>query len=45
MMDLQQKVGDTLILNYSLTGLCHLFHDMGLEIFTFFYMKFPQVLL
>ncbi|OGV65807.1 MAG: hypothetical protein A2498_10340 [Lentisphaerae bacterium RIFOXYC12_FULL_60_16] len=40
---LQQKIGDTVILNYSFTGFCHPFDAMGLEIFTFFQLDYPEV--
>jgi hypothetical protein len=36
MLDLQKKIGDTVILNYSFTGFCLIYDAMGLEIFTFF---------
>jgi len=44
MLDLQSAVGDTVILNYSKTGFCHPFDAMGLEIFTFFQLDYPEVL-
>jgi len=43
MLDLQAKMGDTVILNYSWTGFCHAFDSMGLEIFTFFQLDYPDV--
>lgn len=36
MRELQQQVGETVILNYSGTGFCRIYDAMGLEIFTFF---------
>ena len=44
MLELQAKIGDTVILNYSGTGFCHPFDSMGLEIFTFFEIDYPEVL-
>jgi len=44
MLDLQSRIGDTVILNYSHTGFCHPFDSMGLEIFTFFQLAYPEVL-
>ena len=37
MLDLQAKIGETVILNYSETGFCSAYDTMGLELFTFFY--------
>jgi len=44
MTDLQQWIGDTVILNYSHTGFCAAFDGMGLEIFTFFQAAYSEVL-
>jgi uroporphyrinogen-III decarboxylase len=44
MLDLQTKIGDTVILNFSWTGFCHPFDAMGLELFTFFQLDYPEVL-
>lgn len=44
MLDLQSRIGDTVILNYSGTGFCHPFDSMGLEIFTFFQLEYPELL-
>jgi hypothetical protein len=44
MLEWQGKVGETVILNYSKTGFCGVFDPMGLEIFTFFQMEYPEVL-
>ncbi|MBU4285404.1 MAG: hypothetical protein L6437_10105 [Kiritimatiellae bacterium] len=44
MLMLQKKIGDTVILNYSWTGFCSAFDAMGLEIFTFFQLDYPEVL-
>lgn len=42
MVDLQRKVGDTVILNYTYTGLCSVFDSMGLELFSYFYEEYPN---
>jgi len=44
MIDLQRKIGETVILNYSCTGMCSVFARMGLEIFTFFIEDYPEVM-
>jgi len=44
MLDLQGKIGDTVILNFSYTGFSACFDAMGLEIFTFFQLDYPEVL-
>lgn len=44
MLDLQGKIGDTVILNLSRTGFCDVFDSMGLELFTFFQLAYPGVL-
>lgn len=44
MLGLQSKIGGAVILNYSNTGFCAAFDGMGLEIFTFFQMAYPDVL-
>ena len=44
MLGLQEKIGDTVILNFSGTGFCYPFDSMGLEIFTFFQLEYPDVL-
>jgi hypothetical protein len=44
MLSLQQKIGDTVILNFSQTGFCSVFDSMGLELFTFFYLYYPEVM-
>ena len=44
MLALQAKIGDTVILNYSGTGFCSPFDAMGLEIYTFFQLDYPEVL-
>jgi hypothetical protein len=44
MLSIQQKTGDTVILNYSQTGFCSVFDSMGIEIFTLFYLYYPDVM-
>jgi hypothetical protein len=44
MLDLQAKIGDTVILNFSWTGFSSSFDAMGLEIFTFFQLDYPEAL-
>jgi len=44
MLSLQQKIGDTVILNYSQTGFCSVFDSMGIEIFTYFYINYPEIM-
>jgi hypothetical protein len=44
MIELQSKIGETVILDFSFTGFCHPFDSMGLEIFTFFQLEYPEVL-
>ncbi len=44
MRDLQKLVGDTVIIDFSFTGFCDLFDAMGLEIFTFFSLDYPDLL-
>ncbi|OPZ82548.1 MAG: methylcobalamin:coenzyme M methyltransferase [bacterium ADurb.Bin429] len=44
MQNLQAKIGETIILNYSGTGFCYPFDHMGLELFTFFQLDYPEVL-
>jgi hypothetical protein len=44
MLSVQQKIGETVLLNYSQTGFCSVFDSMGLEIFTFFYLNYPDVM-
>lgn len=42
MSDLQDMVGETVILNYSGTGFCSVFDGMGLELFSYFIADFPD---
>ena len=41
---LQRLVGDTVIIDFSFTGFCDVFDAMGLEIFTFFSIEYPDLL-
>ena len=41
---LQESVGDTVIIDFSFTGLCDLFDAMGLETFVFFAREYPLLL-
>jgi hypothetical protein len=44
MLSVQEKIGDTVLLNYSQTGFCSVFDSMGIEIFTLFYLYYPEVM-
>ena len=44
MLSLQQKIGDTVILNFSQTGFCSVFDAMGIEIFTYFIFSYPEIM-
>ena len=44
MLALQARIGDTVILNFSETGFCQSFDKMGLEIFSFFQLDYPELL-
>jgi uroporphyrinogen decarboxylase len=44
MAELQARVGETGIIDFSFTGFCDLFDAMGLEIFTFFSLAYPDLL-
>lgn len=44
MLYIQKLVGETVILNCSTTGMCSVFDSMGLEIFTYFYYDYPEVM-
>lgn len=44
MSDMQKIVGETVIIDCSTTGMCSAFDLMGLEIFTFFYYDYPEVM-
>jgi Uroporphyrinogen-III decarboxylase len=43
MADLQRKVGETVVIDFSIgTGFCSIFDSMGLELYTYFYMDYPD---
>ncbi|MDD5705344.1 MAG: uroporphyrinogen decarboxylase family protein [Kiritimatiellae bacterium] len=44
MLDLQRRIGDTVILNYSWTGFSSVYAAMGLEIFSFFMAEYPELM-
>ncbi|NQU75046.1 MAG: hypothetical protein HQ546_01885 [Planctomycetes bacterium] len=44
MSDLQRKLNDTVITNFCYTGMMSLYHSMGLEIFSYFYADYPEVM-
>jgi hypothetical protein len=41
MSDLQGRIGETVILAYSMTGFCSVFDRMGLELFSYFIQDWP----
>ena len=43
-LSLQARIGDTVILDYSWTGFSSVFDAMGLEIFTYFMVEYPEVM-
>jgi hypothetical protein len=43
MTDLQSRIGETVILNFSTTGMCYAFDSMGLDVFVYFYTDAPEV--
>jgi uroporphyrinogen decarboxylase len=43
MVDFQRGIGDSVILNFSATGLCYAFDSMGLDLFVYFYADYPEV--
>ena len=44
MLNMQRKIGETVIIAFSGTGFCNLFDAMGLEIYTFFSLDYPDLL-
>ena len=44
MLAVQEKIGGVVQCNFSMTGFCHTFDAMGLELFTYFAMDYPEVL-
>jgi hypothetical protein len=45
MLDLQGRIGDTVILNYGWTGFSSVYSAMGLEIFSYFMAECPDMML
>jgi hypothetical protein len=43
MLDLQRRIGDTVILEFSMTGMCSAFDSMGLDLFIYFFADYPEV--
>ena len=41
---MQAKVGETVIIDFSFTGFCDLYDAMGLDLFTFFSLDHPEML-
>jgi uroporphyrinogen-III decarboxylase len=44
MLTFQAQIGETVILSGSSTGFCRVFDAMGLELFTFFMLDYPEVM-
>ena len=44
MLDTQAKIGETVLLNFSFTGFCTVFDKMGLDLYTYFFVDYPEVL-
>ena len=44
MTDTQARIGETVLLNFSFTGFCSVFDKMGLDIYTYFFVDYPEVL-
>lgn len=44
MLDMQSRLGGAVLCNFSGTGFCGVFDAMGLELFTYFSMDYPDVL-
>ena len=42
--DLQRRIGETVILEYSSTGFCSVFDRMGLELFSYFIQDWPEIM-
>ena len=46
MMEQQSYIGETVMIDWSImTRFCEIFDKMGLEIFSFFYLEYPEVML
>jgi hypothetical protein len=43
-LDVQAKVGETVVIDFSFTGFCDLYDAMGLDLFTFFSLDHPEML-
>ncbi|MHC4562206.1 MAG: uroporphyrinogen decarboxylase family protein [Planctomycetota bacterium] len=43
-LDIQSKIDGAVLCNFSMTGFCGVFDAMGLELFTYFSMDYPDVL-
>ena len=43
MTGFQHAIGETVILNFSMTGMCYAFDAMGLDLFVYFYADTPEV--
>jgi uroporphyrinogen-III decarboxylase len=43
MQDFQRRIGDTVILDFSATGMCYAFDSMGLDLFVYFFADDPEV--
>ena len=44
MTDTQAKIGETVLLNFSFTGFCSVFDKMGLDLYTYFFVDYPEAL-
>ena len=44
MNNLQQKIGETVIFNWSFTQFCDVFTLMGLELYSYFSYDYPDIL-
>jgi uroporphyrinogen decarboxylase len=45
MIELQGRIGDTVILNYSWTGFSNVYSAMGIEIFAYFMADYPDMMI
>jgi uroporphyrinogen decarboxylase len=43
-LDMQARMGETVLFNWSFAGFCDVFNMMGLEIYSFFSLEYPDVL-
>ena len=44
MTDAQAKIGETVLLNFSFTGFCSVFDKMGLDLYAYFFVNYPEAL-